>query len=66
MYAPATRTLRYASAGHPPGLLFEAGGAAPRQLGTPSFPIGAAPDAQYDSSTFTVVPDSRLYVRITR
>ena len=62
VYEPATRTLRYASAGHPPGLLYEPGSDVPHQLGVPGFPIGAQPDAQFEGGTHTMAPNSRLYV----
>jgi sigma-B regulation protein RsbU (phosphoserine phosphatase) len=59
-----TRQLRYASAGHPPALLFgDAGPAAqPQQLSIPGLPIGCMDDMIYDGSKVTVPPGGRLYL----
>ena len=62
VYEPAARRVRYASAGHPPGLLFEPGAGAAQRLGTPGFPVGAHPDAQFGGGTHTLAPDARLYL----
>ncbi|MHC4776372.1 MAG: PP2C family protein-serine/threonine phosphatase, partial [Planctomycetota bacterium] len=62
VYESATRSLRYASAGHPPGLLYEPGADAPIRLGRPNFPIGAQPDGGFEGGAHTLAPASRLYV----
>jgi sigma-B regulation protein RsbU (phosphoserine phosphatase) len=62
VYDRTRRTLRYASGGHPPALLFDANGSPPVQLGAPSPMIGVDPDSHYDTHCQTVTPGSRLYV----
>jgi sigma-B regulation protein RsbU (phosphoserine phosphatase) len=60
VYEASTRTLRYASAGHPPVLAFEPGGPTPIQLSTVSYPVGMFPDTTFSSSTVTVPPGTRV------
>ncbi|MGA0839688.1 MAG: SpoIIE family protein phosphatase, partial [Pseudomonadales bacterium] len=43
----SSRELRYATAGHPPALLFDAAEAEPKQLVAPSLPIGCMEDMDY-------------------
>ena len=50
VYHPATRILRYATAGHPPGLLLERGAARPVELGVPNLPIGVDPGATFEGA----------------
>lgn len=57
-----TRTLRYATAGHPPALLFDSHGAEPRHLVAPSLPIGCMDDIEYPVASASVAPGGRLYV----
>jgi sigma-B regulation protein RsbU (phosphoserine phosphatase) len=54
VYEASTRTLRYASAGHPPVLAFTPGRTTPMQLATESFPVGLFTDAEFDCNTVTV------------
>ena len=60
----STRQLRYASAGHPPALLFEPAGPAvePKQLSIPGLPIGCMDGMLYDGAEVTVPPGGRLYL----
>jgi len=62
VYDVRTRTLRYASAGHPPALVFQSSQGAPRKLGSPSLMIGVSPDSDFETETELVPPGSRLYV----
>ena len=52
VYHSPTRTLRYASGGHPPALLFlpsKAGGHVSKRLQTPGLIVGVMPDSEYSS-----------------
>ena len=62
VYESPTRRLRYATAGHPPALLFEPQGDDPVRLGSPGLPIGVEAGALYDSGERILEPRSRLYV----
>jgi sigma-B regulation protein RsbU (phosphoserine phosphatase) len=62
VYDAPTRTLRYATAGHPPAVLFDGDGDGPVQLGSPSLMIGVAPAVAYPSAERFLAPGSRLYV----
>ena len=62
VYETTTRTIRYATAGHPPALLFGPHADAPLQLGRPNLPIGVVRDTEFDGGTQTVTPASRLYL----
>ena len=64
VYAPATRMLRYASAGHPPALLVHAGagGKEVLQLGTRSLAIGCMPDFPYTEAEVEVPAAFKLAV----
>ncbi|NJK33830.1 MAG: SpoIIE family protein phosphatase [Oscillatoriales cyanobacterium SM2_2_1] len=60
VYCPRQRLLTYACGGHPPALLVT-----PEEvvrLKTPGLPIGIIDDAEFQEETYTVPPDSRLYV----
>ncbi|MGH1397220.1 MAG: PP2C family protein-serine/threonine phosphatase [Trichormus sp.] len=57
--------LTYASAGHPPALLFSPSresGLEIERLSTPSLPIGAFAEAEYHNVVCDIQPDSTLYV----
>lgn len=60
VYDRTNRTLRYASAGHPPAVALNGVGV-PVLLGEPSFMIGVDPDATYEAHEQTMPPGSRLY-----
>ncbi len=64
VYQASSRELRYATAGHPPALLFGQAGAdgEPQRLSTPALPIGCMEGMTYDGASVTVAPGSRLYV----
>ena len=62
VYCPETRRLDYSSAGHPPALLLERGGAQMQQLGSGSPPIGCVPNVRYVGDCVQVPPRSRLYL----
>jgi phosphoserine phosphatase RsbU/P len=61
VYHPGTRRLCYATAGHPPALLFGSG-QAPEQLNIPALPIGCLEGVEYSSQEAAVPAGSRLYV----
>lgn len=74
VYHPAGRTLRHASGGHPPALLFlREGGGAPIRLQTHGLIIGAMPDSRYvageehvpEGAVLTVFCDGCYEVRDT-
>jgi phosphoserine phosphatase RsbU/P len=61
----SSHQLTYASAGHPPALLFSPSsdsGLEVKQLCTRSLPIGAFAEAEYQNAVCDIQPDSRLYV----
>jgi serine phosphatase RsbU (regulator of sigma subunit)/anti-sigma regulatory factor (Ser/Thr protein kinase) len=59
VFDPATRTLRYSSAGHPPPLVFGAGRST--YLGDAvSPPLGVTDDAQFTQTTLEMWPGSTL------
>ncbi len=60
VYNKSSRTLVYASAGHPPALLIDADGT--KTLGTPNMIIGAFQATQYQSDRIDINRPSRLYV----
>lgn len=65
VYNTDTRSLTYASAGHPPALLLSRDSQQHPQierLNTPNLPIGMFPDIDYHSETCAIAPDSQLYV----
>ncbi len=62
VYHAPSRTLRHATAGHPPALLLEPGSAQPEAVGVPDIPIGIDPAAAYEGGSRTLAPGSRLYV----
>jgi PAS domain S-box-containing protein len=47
---PATRTLKYASAGHPPGFILDSSGALKRTLDSTDVPLGILPDHIFECS----------------
>ena len=50
VFEPASRTLRYSSAGHPPALMFNGRSGSPeRNSASPSLPIGATEDATFET-----------------
>ena len=61
VYQRSTGLLRYATAGHPPAVLLQAG-QEPIKLGDSSLMIGVMPDASYRTHEQRVAPGSRLYL----
>jgi len=61
VYSRSRRSLRYATAGHHPGILF-AGGPAPERLRTRGPMIGAVQGQRYTAAETLVPPGSRLYL----
>ncbi len=62
VYHAGRKELYYASAGHPPALLFQRPGSSPKQLGHPSLMIGVDPDEQYETGRIDVLSGARLVV----
>jgi sigma-B regulation protein RsbU (phosphoserine phosphatase) len=62
VYDTSDRTLSYANAGHPPGLLFDGSGRSPGRLGLPGLMIGADLEAPYPVQRQVVPPGGRLYL----
>jgi sigma-B regulation protein RsbU (phosphoserine phosphatase) len=56
-----SRTLRYASAGHPAALLLSAD-QPPQRLRTEGMPVGALPDAPFTTATALLPANARLYL----
>ncbi|MFH1476556.1 MAG: fused response regulator/phosphatase [Verrucomicrobiota bacterium] len=65
VYARSTRTLRYASAGHPPSLLINknpAGNTITSELGKPGMVLGGMAGTAYRTETQPVPPGSILFM----
>ena len=65
VYNCQTRQLVYASAGHPPAVLFFDGGNKTLQqqlLKTPGFPVGMFPEAEYLDTISQIEPGANLYI----
>jgi len=65
VYTRSTRTLRYASAGHPPSLLINkepTGKTTVQELGKPGMVLGGMPDTAYRTETQPVPPGSTLFL----
>ena len=62
VYEVTTRTLRYASAGHPPALVFTSGGTGltPMELSTPTIPIGIFANTNFVTRTFDVPANAQI------
>ena len=60
VYRPADRTLAYCNAGHPPALLWSAGGVEHLDADGPG--VGMMPDLPYNTRTTTVPDGARLLV----
>lgn len=59
VYQASTRTLRYASAGHPPALVIT-NDFVPKQLSTDSIPVGVQESADFETRTCTVPTDADI------
>lgn len=65
VWHPATRRLRFASAGHPPALLVTPAGSGVRRvepLRGPGMLLGGMSGIEYKTLEHTIVPGARLYV----
>ncbi len=65
VYARSTRTLRYASAGHPPALLInkdQAGNTTVSELGKPGMVLGGMPGTTYRTTTQILPPGSTVFL----
>jgi sigma-B regulation protein RsbU (phosphoserine phosphatase) len=62
VYNSGNRTLSYASAGHPPALLFSEHGQHRTDLATDNPPIGILEQAQFLEASITLEPASSLYL----
>jgi sigma-B regulation protein RsbU (phosphoserine phosphatase) len=62
VYRPQNRQLRFASAGHPPALLFDSGGSLLRRMETADPPIGVVAEVEYGEAIADVPPSSLLYL----
>lgn len=60
VYQRSTRTLRYATAGHPPALALSDGAA--HRLSTDGVPIGVLEDAEFQTATYPVPPGQDLLI----
>lgn len=60
VYQMSTRTLRYASAGHPPALVFTDPAADPVRLSSPGLPVGMFADTVFTCEGFTVPDDAEI------
>lgn len=62
VYQASTRTLRYASAGHPPALALVAGpdGVEHTRLASPSIPVGVLPETTFGSGSYDVPAGTEL------
>lgn len=62
VYETTTRTLQYASGGHPPAILIDDSPQSPDQLSVANFMIGVLPDVTYETHSRTLAPGTRLYL----
>lgn len=62
IYQPSSRTLRYASAGHPPALALTRGGDRVQavELSTPAWPVGMFPDTVFICDSYQVPAGGQL------
>lgn len=64
VYQKSTRTLRYASAGHPPALVLTRQGdtVTATPLRTPGTPVGVVHETTYTADSYTVPPGGQLLI----
>ncbi|MFP4528121.1 MAG: SpoIIE family protein phosphatase [Candidatus Kapaibacterium sp.] len=61
VYNKNSREMKFATAGHPPALLYDAAGNC-KQLMNENFIIGGLPEFPYSESSTEVAPGSRMYI----
>jgi sigma-B regulation protein RsbU (phosphoserine phosphatase) len=61
IFDTATRTMTFASGGHPPAVVVASDGTT-IQLSTGGLIVGAVPDAQFREAQATIPPNAKLYV----
>jgi hypothetical protein len=62
VFHATTRTLTYASGGHPPAVVLAPGEAQPRLLPATGPVMGIAPGMQYPATTSAIPPGARLFI----
>lgn len=62
---PATRSILYASAGHPPAYVLDAGGAVKTQMQSTGLPLGIVADGQYAPAPAVPLADGDLVFFLT-
>jgi len=62
VYDTTTRTLRYASGGHPPAIVVDPDSGSSVQLSVASFMVGAIPEVTYETDTYEMPPGARIYL----
>lgn len=62
---PSARLLRYASAGHPPGLVFAADGTLKARLLSTGLPLGIVPDADYPAEEPVALESGDVLLLVT-
>ena len=64
VYNRINHQLVYACAGHPPAIVLSEASTAtpPKQLGTPSIPIGMLPDVDFEEYSYKIQPGNTLYI----
>lgn len=64
VYQASTRTLRYASAGHPPALVWSGrpGALTVDELATAAVPVGMFDDTTFESGSYVVPPDAEMLI----
>ncbi len=62
VYDTESRTLRYASGGHPPAIVIDPSAGTSKQLSLASFMVGAIPDITYETDTYEMPSGARIYL----
>ena len=62
VYDTASRTIRYASGGHPPAIVVDPAAGTSLQLSVANLMVGAIPEVNYETDTYEVPPGVRLYL----
>ena len=62
VYVPQSRRLDFASAGHPPGLLFSDQGRQRQALATDNPPVGVIPNTAFQERSVSLAPPCALFL----